>query len=206
VILLDVVVLGDESWRLMLQLRQGDRHDTIPIVVLSNSGDEQKALHFGADEYVRKPVDGPPLIALLHRLIGGGDAADILLVDDEEVSRYLVRQLLPKSRFTVREATDGEAGLRQIARVRPALVLLDINMPGVDGCDFLARVAADVSLADLPMIALTSTVIGPHERARLTRAVRILPKTDLYGTKLSDTIEEVLAARATLTREVWTSS
>ncbi len=147
VILLDVVLLGDESWRLMLHLRQSTTFDDIPLVVLSSTGDERKAMHFGADEYLRKPVDGPPLIALLRRLTGGGDTADILVVDDEPVSRYLVRQLLPKSRYAVREASDGEAGLRQIGLARPALVLLDINMPGLDGYDFLARIAADPALA-----------------------------------------------------------
>ena len=197
VILLDVVLLGDESWRLMLHLRQSTTYDDIPLVVLSSTGDDRKALHFGADEYLSKPVDGPSLIALLRRLTGSGDAADILVVDDEEVSRYLVRQLLPKSRFAVREANGTEAGLRQIGLARPALVLLDINMPGMDGYEFLARIDADPTLADLPTIVLTSAIIGPAERARLARASRIVSKSELGTIVLSDAIDEVLAAHAT---------
>src|ERR1700733_11897608 len=69
-ILLDVVLAGDESWRLLLQLRHQEVHADIPLVVMSSSAEERKAIHLGADEYVAKPLDRDMLIGLLDRLTG----------------------------------------------------------------------------------------------------------------------------------------
>ena len=71
-VLLDVVLAGDESWRLILGLRQGEATGNIPIVVTSSTGEERKALHLGADAYLRKPIDHPRLLDILDRLSASG--------------------------------------------------------------------------------------------------------------------------------------
>ena len=58
-----------------------------------------RRLHLGADEYLPKPVDGERLIDVLDRLTGRRSLTKVLLVDDEEVTHYLVRQLLPRARY-----------------------------------------------------------------------------------------------------------
>ena len=68
VILLDIVLAGDESRRLMSQVRQQEAHADIPLVAMSSSGEWRKAIHLGADEYVAKPIDADALIGLLDRL------------------------------------------------------------------------------------------------------------------------------------------
>ena len=98
-ILLDVVLFSDESWRLILGLRQGEATGNIPIVVISSTGGERKALNLGADAYLRKPIDRERLLNILDRLTGNRSTTRVLLVDDEEVTRYLVRQLLPRGRL-----------------------------------------------------------------------------------------------------------
>ena len=69
-ILLDVVLSGDESWRMILGLRQGEATGDIPIVVTSSTGEDRKALHLGADAYLAKPLDPELLLDRLDRLTG----------------------------------------------------------------------------------------------------------------------------------------
>jgi signal transduction histidine kinase/CheY-like chemotaxis protein len=191
-ILLDIMLLGDESWRLLLQLRQQEAYADIPLIVLSSSGEERKAIHLGADEYVAKPVDSALLIRLLDRLTGRSSITKVLLVDDEEVMRYLVRQLLPRSRYSLRAVGNGEEGLRWLRDEPPDVVLLDINMPDMDGHQFLARLPNDEAVAEVPVIILTSAILLPDERLSLHRASGIMSKSNMSSHTLIDTIERVL--------------
>ncbi len=79
-ILLDILLLGDETWRLLLQIRNSDTSADMPLIVTSSTGDGQKALHLGADEYLPKPIDGERLIDVLDRLTGRRSLTKVLLV------------------------------------------------------------------------------------------------------------------------------
>ena len=118
-IVLDIMLLGDESWRLMLELRAQDASADIPLIVTSSAGEDRKAAHLGADEYLAKPVDGERLIDVLDRVTGRRSLTQVLLVDDEQVTHYLVRQLLPRARYRLWIATDGKDALERLARTAP---------------------------------------------------------------------------------------
>ncbi len=191
-IVLDVVLLGDESWRLILALRQRPDQSDIPLIVTSSTGDERKARHLGADEYLSKPLDRDRMLGLLDRLTGRQPITKVLLIDDEEIARYLVRQLLPRSRYNLVAVNSGQEGLRRMQQDQPDVVLLDINMPEMSGIEFLDRVQDDPRYATLPFIVLTSAILGPRERTLLHRAARIISKSDLSSGSLEDAIEDVL--------------
>jgi signal transduction histidine kinase/CheY-like chemotaxis protein len=192
VMLLDVMLLGDESWRLLLQVRTNETAAGIPVIVMSSSGEDRKAAHLGADEYLSKPIDGRVLLGLLDRLTGRQSITSVLLVDDEEITRYLVRQLLPRSRYSLVAVADGKAGLAHLQEHPPDVVLLDINMPGMNGYEFLARMQDDAALARTPAIVLTSAILLPQERSLLQRASMVMSKSSLSSTALIDAIQDVL--------------
>ena len=79
--------------------------------------------------------------------------ARVLVIDDDEEHRTLVRQILGKMGHEVEEATDGAKGLRSVGKRRPDLVLTDINMPGLDGHDVIS--ALRVLHANMPVIAVS---------------------------------------------------
>jgi signal transduction histidine kinase/CheY-like chemotaxis protein len=191
-VLLDVVLCGDESWRLILGLRQGGATGTIPIVVTSSTGEERKALHLGADAYLRKPIDRDRLLEILDRLTGHQLTTRVLLVDDEEVTRYLVRQLLPRGIYDVREAKTGTEGLAQLLTELPDVLLLDLKMPEMNGFELLDRISGDARLDEVPAIVLTSAILSAGERRRLRRAARIMSKSELSATALTGAIADVL--------------
>jgi len=191
-VLLDVVLFGDESWRLILGLRQGEATGDIPIVVVSSTGEERKALNLGADAYLGKPIDRERLLNILDRLTGNRSTTRVLLVDDEEVTRYLVRQLLPRGVYDVREAKSGTEGLAQLLNERPDVVLLDLKMPEMTGFELLDRISAETSLDRVPAIVLTSAILTLDERQRLRRAARVISKSDLSSSALAGAIAEAL--------------
>jgi signal transduction histidine kinase/CheY-like chemotaxis protein len=196
--LLDVILAGDESWRLMLQLKQQEASADIPLIVTSSAGEQHKAHHLGADGYLPKPIDGKLLIELLDRVTGRQPTTKVLLIDDEDVTRYLVRQLLPRSGYSLCCANNGKEGIRLLHDQHPDVVLLDLKMPEMDGYEYLEQVhenatEAGLQLPDAPTIVLTSTVLEPGERTLLKRcAVTILPKSELSPDTLVGTIESVL--------------
>jgi DNA-binding response OmpR family regulator len=77
----------------------------------------------------------------------------ILVIDDEEDIRTLLRELLERAGYSVDEAADGKAGLRQLYANAPALVILDVSMPDMDGYEALERIR---DLSDVPVLMLTA--------------------------------------------------
>jgi len=190
--LLDIVLMGDESWRLLLEMRGQEANSDIPLIVTSSTGEVRKAAHLGADEYLAKPVDGERLIDILDRVTGRQSLTQVLLVDDEEVTHYLVRQLLPRAQYRLWIANNGKDALDHLVERCPDVVLLDLRMPGMSGFEFLDRVKRDAALAELPVIVLTSTTLQPEERALLGGASLIISKSDLASGSLTDAIAGVL--------------
>jgi two-component system cell cycle response regulator DivK len=93
--------------------------------------------------------------------------ARILVVEDQADNRTILRDLLTASGFVVLEAEDGEAGVRLAMAERPDLILMDIQMPLVDGFEATRRIKADPALAAVPIIAVTSYALsGDEAKAR----------------------------------------
>jgi CheY-like chemotaxis protein len=90
----------------------------------------------------------------------------ILVIEDNEQNLYLMRFLLESNGFRVVEARDGEEGIRQARAVRPAVILLDIQLPLMDGYAVARALRAHDELREVPIIAVTSyALLGDRERA-----------------------------------------
>jgi two-component system, cell cycle response regulator DivK len=93
----------------------------------------------------------------------------ILVVEDNERNRKLVRTILEFRGYEVVECEDGEPALALARQHRPALVLMDIQLPTVDGITALGRLRSDPETASIPVIAVTASVT-PGERDRVVAA------------------------------------
>src|SRR5438128_11286588 len=91
----------------------------------------------------------------------------ILVIEDQLDNRQILRDLLTSADFEVIEAEDGEAGLAAAAAHRPDLILMDIQLPILDGYEATRRLKADAVLRAIPVIAVTSPALGGDaEKAR----------------------------------------
>jgi two-component system cell cycle response regulator DivK len=90
----------------------------------------------------------------------------ILCIEDNAENRLLVRRILEAEGFSVLEATDGPSGLESAAQMRPDLILLDINLPEMDGYDLARRFRNTPGLQQVPILAVTANVMqGDRERS-----------------------------------------
>jgi len=90
----------------------------------------------------------------------------IMVVEDQEDNRQILRDLLGNNGYELIEAWDGEAALTTLASQRPDLILMDIQLPGIDGYEVTRRIKADLDLRAIPIIAVTSYALsGDAEKA-----------------------------------------
>lgn len=101
----------------------------------------------------------------------------ILVVEDNSLNMKLIRALLRINNYRVLEAPDAETGI-QIARLcRPALILMDLRLPGIDGLRASQILSGDSRTQDLPIVAVTSyAMIGDEERARQAGCIDYVTK------------------------------
>ncbi len=82
----------------------------------------------------------------------------ILVVEDQEDNRQIIRDMLSTTDYELTEAENGEQALAAVAKQRPDLILMDIQLPIMDGYETTRRIKADPSLKSIPIIAVTSYV------------------------------------------------
>jgi two-component system cell cycle response regulator DivK len=91
----------------------------------------------------------------------------ILIVEDQEDLRGILRDLFTKSGYTVIEAADGATGVASAKSDRPDIILMDIQMPVIDGYEATRQIKADPALAQTPVVAISSFAMkGDEEKAR----------------------------------------
>jgi CheY-like chemotaxis protein len=203
-IILDILLRGEDSWALLAELKAAPETRDVPVLVITYVEDRQKALSLGANAFANKPVERRWLLDRLHTLTGRKSLRKVLLIDDEEVSRYLLRQLFPRQSAQVIEARNGDEGLAFARDEQPHLILLDLLMPEPGGYEVLEQLHADPRTADIPVVIASSKALDEAERARVKRqAAGFLPKSTLtdgtaaaelrricYGVGLGDLLAE----------------
>jgi two-component system cell cycle response regulator DivK len=101
----------------------------------------------------------------------------ILYVEDNEVNRRIVRDLLRRTSYRLIEAPDGEAGLETARREQPDLILMDIQLPKVSGIDATRTLRQEPATAATPIIAITSFALaGDEQKAKQAGATAYLAK------------------------------
>jgi len=92
----------------------------------------------------------------------------ILIVEDTEDNRQILRDLLTNAGFDIVEAHDGQAAVTAASELRPDLILMDIQLPILNGYEAIFRIKADAKLQPIPIIAVTSYALsGDQEKARM---------------------------------------
>lgn len=128
--------------------------------------DAHRVAASGAADVLGKPFSREGLLESVALLLDGGPSS-ILLVDDDPTVRGLMRKTLERDGADLREAADGVEALARIAERRPDVILLDLEMPGLDGFGVLDELRKSFELRSIPVIVLTARNVTPGERARL---------------------------------------
>ena len=101
----------------------------------------------------------------------------ILVVEDHVDNRQIIRDMLAVTDYEITEAETGEEALAAIAKQRPDLILMDIQLPTMDGYEATRRIKADTSLSSIPIVAVTSYALtGQEKKARAAGCDDYVPK------------------------------
>ena len=165
-VVLDVLLQGEHSWDLLQELKQSPATADIPVFVVTVVDNRDKAIAMGADAFHAKPVDRGWLIEQLNAIAQRLYQRQVLIIDDDEVSRYLLRSVLGQAELRFSEASGGLEGLRRAREVHPDLIILDLAMPDLSGFEVLGKLKENPRTADIPVIIHTSKVSGTPTNGR----------------------------------------
>jgi CheY-like chemotaxis protein len=171
VVTLDVIMPGMDGWSVLSAMKADPGLRDVPVVMLTIADERGLGFALGASEFLTKPVDRGCLVGVLERHARRVGDGPVLVVEDDEATRATVRRALSGLGVRIVEAGDGRIGLEASREQTPALVLLDLMMPKMDGFEFLEAFREQEGCADVPVVVLTAKDLTPEDRARLNGAV-----------------------------------
>jgi signal transduction histidine kinase/CheY-like chemotaxis protein len=193
-VILDIMLKGEDSWTLLTEMKRRPDLRDIPVAVVTTIEDESKALALGADAYCRKPVDRQHLLAVMAPLVASDGSKRVLVADDEEIFRYVLRQHLLGARHVISEAATGEETLRLARAEGPDLICLDLEMPDIGGAEVLRLLREDPGTRDIPVVVVIGTPLDDAGRRQLSELQAHVLTKDMVSR------ERVLAAVDAATR------
>jgi two-component system NtrC family sensor kinase len=199
--ILDVVLPDGDGIELLREIRIWA--PGVRVLMLSSEAevkDRVLALQIGADDYVGKPYDLNFVVARARELLTDAGRppiarASVLVIDDSPTFREELRHALEGAGYAVILAASGEEGLRLAASSRPAAVLVDGVLPGLDGATVIRKIRLDAALRGTPCILFT----GSEDRSSELRALDA--GADAFVRK-EDDLEIILARLAAVLRAV----
>ena len=186
--ILDILLPDTDGIELLKEIRASPSARGTAVMLLSTESevhDRIRGLKTGADEYIGKPYD-PSYVVARARELTQRDHVDVdgaremvLLIEDSMTFREALRQALEVAGYRVAAADNGEEGLRMAAFIRPAAVVVDGALPGIDGATVIRRIRLDAALRRLPCLLQTASEDWDAEiRALDAGADAFVRKTD----------------------------
>ena len=169
-ILLDVMLPGLDGWHVLRELRADPQTKTIPVIVQTVLDDRNFAYALGASAYLRKPIGREDLAATVAELASAPAGAPALVVDDDPEAVRRLSEILARDGWSVQSAPDGAAALDSMKDRKPALALVDLLMPGMDGYGFIRRVRENPAWDDVRIVVLTADDVNRTRLAELRSA------------------------------------
>jgi two-component system, NtrC family, sensor kinase len=198
-VILDVLLPDGDGIEFLRAIKDTAATAKTPVMLLSSESevkDRVRGLKTGADEYVGKPYDQSYVVARALELLRKSEpegtkakSTTVLIIDDSATFREELKSVLESSGYAVLTAPSGEDGLRVAVDTRPAVIVVDGVLPGIDGATVIRRIRADAALRRTPCILLTAS----EERSGELKALDA--GADAYVRKEEDTA--IILARVT---------
>ncbi|MGZ5385569.1 MAG: response regulator, partial [Acidimicrobiia bacterium] len=175
-ITLDMLLPDENGLHLLARLRANPITKEIPVVVVSILDDRESGLQAGAAAWLVKPVQRQQFIDALDLLVPMGDRRHrvALVVDDDREAVELATDVLRGRGFEVLQALGGREGMSLAIRHSPALIILDLNMPGVSGFTVAQQLRAHPRTRQTPILVSTAMDLTGQQRDELMRDVQTI--------------------------------
>jgi PAS domain S-box-containing protein len=181
VITLDVIMPQMDGWSVLTALKADAALAHIPVIMLTMTDDQELGYTLGAADYLTKPFDPDRLVTLVKKYQDGRADCSVLIVEDDDLTRQMLRSLLKRHGWVVTEAPNGQVALTQLGEQPPALIILDLMMPEMDGFAFVAEVRKHDEWKTIPILVLTAKDLSREDRRRLHGSVQQVLQKGAYG-------------------------
>jgi CheY-like chemotaxis protein/anti-sigma regulatory factor (Ser/Thr protein kinase) len=167
-VLLDVKMPGMDGWRVLSALKNEPLLADIPVIMTSIEEERNKGFALGATDYLVKPVERDSLANVLTKYqIGDESQRLVMIVEDDTVTRELMANMLKSEGWRVFKAENGKVALEHLEDKKPALILLDLLMPEMDGFEMIKHLRHNPKWRSIPVVVLTATKLSSEDQARL---------------------------------------
>jgi signal transduction histidine kinase/CheY-like chemotaxis protein len=194
-ITLDVMMPGMDGWAVLMALKADADLADIPVIMLTIVDDKNLGYALRASNYLTKPVDRDRLVAILRKYPSEDLSLPVLIVEDDAATCEILRRMLEKEGRAVTAAENGRVALERVTEHRPALILLDLMMPEVDGFQFVEALRTREAWRSIPIVVVTAKDLTAVDRLRLNGYVeQILQKGAYRREALLAEVHELVAS------------
>ncbi|MEK8018660.1 MAG: response regulator [Candidatus Parabeggiatoa sp.] len=180
-ILLDINMPEQDGWQILSKLKNDSKLAAIPVIMMSLNINKSEGYAKGATDCLDKTLLHSQLPFMLKRHHIGEHAGDVVMVvEDDEVQREFLRIFLEDKGLQILSAENGQVALTQLEHKKPALIIVDLNMPIMDGFELLEHLQNNEQWRSIPIIVLTSRNLSAEEQARLNPHVETIFKKEEF--------------------------
>ena len=179
-ITLDVMMPEMDGWEVLAALQNNETTKNIPVIMLTLANEPDIGYSLGATDYLTKPVDWGRLSRILEKHEIETSSQSILIVEDDEITREMLKKSLETNEYKVSVAKNGKEGLDRVKRAKPALILLDLMMPEMDGFEFAEELRENKEWLDIPVVVITAKDLNSEDHNRLKGNVEAIMQKGSY--------------------------
>ncbi|MBI5927953.1 MAG: response regulator [Chloroflexi bacterium] len=180
-ITLDIIMPDMDGWNVLARLKADPELAHIPVVILTIRDDKNVGYALGATDFLTKPIERDRLIGVLKRYDCAQPPCPVLIVEDDLNTRTMLADMVKMEGWHVMEASNGREGWARMQENQPALVLLDLMMPEVDGFQFLEEIRRHAEWQHIPVVVVTAMDLSTEDRQRLQGSVEKIIQKGAYG-------------------------
>ena len=198
-ITLDIMLPKKDGWQVLKALKANPNLQSIPVIIVSITEERQLGFGLGAVDHLVKPIDKKNLLASLRslRLPEQNGGVRILIIDDDPHAIRLLSTVLEREGYDVLKAYGGQEGINLAIAQLPALIILDLAMPEVDGFQVVKRLTEDPVAREIPIVICTAMDLTDEEKNRLNGQIQsVIEKTGDVRQKLLEAIKRIERFRA----------
>ncbi len=176
-IILDVIMPKLDGWTVLTRLKADPELAAIPVIMATILNDQSMGFTLGATDFLVKPIQRKQLENLLSKYQDRFTSKLILVVDDDANNRELIQRQLETNQWTVLQANNGTQALEVLHQHKPALILLDLMMPELDGFGVIEQLRQHEDWQKIPVVIITAKTLTQADRNRLNGYVeKVLQK------------------------------
>ena len=193
IITLDVLMPELDGWDVLERLKNDSELADIPVVMLTIVNERNLGFSLGATDYLTKPVDPERLNTVLASYLDGPDEQTILIAEDDDDTRDVLRRNIEKAGWTAVCTEDGKEALAELeGTVEADAILLDLMMPRLDGFEVLDALRGRDDI-DIPVIVVSAADLSEAEQQLIDdRADALFKKGDYAKQQLLDELEAAI--------------